>query len=192
MSLEKCSICRASFAQPVTLPCQHTFCRMCIVHGNASVSNYCAPMCFVCRAPAPSLHHLLEMNESYIIAQYLTQRDAEKYERRCAEDASAPRHKEILHFLCASIAEDYEGTPVDVPEPPEPEQVVTLSWRMRLSLIVLYIALPYVFVKSISLVVAFLELNGYEEYRALIVSLCTSVFVALPMEAYFRKVINVV
>ena len=73
-----CPICLSLLVDPLTLPCQHSFCRHCLV----ACFELAAKRCPQCRAPADSLPPVETLGANTLLVRLLREAWGEKYKER--------------------------------------------------------------------------------------------------------------
>ena len=77
----ECSVCQSLFVKPVTLLCQHTYCRQCIkTHYDRMKSNKNTPTCPVCNCGI-----IIPPNDNNLLVDIINLNYSDKYKQRVEE-----------------------------------------------------------------------------------------------------------
>jgi hypothetical protein len=67
----QCAVCRKALCEPITLPCQHTFCRACLLRGLAAHNPQ--QRCALCAKQGLELTDVLTSNETFALRALLVE-----------------------------------------------------------------------------------------------------------------------
>lgn len=99
----KCVVCRDILIDPVTLACQHTFCRLCIdpsMHETSTLNLNC----FICRTP----YKILPGNTNNLIESIIIKLYPKLYAKRLIEIKDQVKEYDIRKKITQQVRREYE------------------------------------------------------------------------------------